>query len=100
MILVLLDLSATFDTVEPQILLTHLEHHLGVTGSALAWFKAYFTDRAQCMSILGSKSAKAPLTRGVPQGSILGPIARDWNLVCCRKHAWNHGIGHFNTQWD
>ena len=58
-----------------QILLTHLEHHLGVTGSALACFKIYFTNRVQCVSILGSKSAKLPLTRDVPQGYILGPIA-------------------------
>ncbi len=65
-ILVLLDLSTSFDTVD---------HRLGVNGQALSWFKFHFTDRAQCVSILGSKSAKVPLTRGVPQGSILGPIA-------------------------
>ena len=51
------------------------KYHLGVNGKALAWFKAYFTDHAQCVSILRSKSEKVPLTRGVPQGSILGPIA-------------------------
>ncbi len=56
--------------VDHQILLNHLEHFLGVSGKALAWFKAYFTDCAQCVSILGSKSTKVPLTLSVPQGSV------------------------------
>ena len=75
MILVHLDLSTAFDTVDHQILLTHLEHRLDVNGAALAWLKAYFTDSAQCVSILGPKSAKVLFTHGVPQSSILDPIA-------------------------
>ena len=74
-ILVLLDLSAAFDTVVHQILLTHLEHCLGVIGQAVLWFKSYFTDHVQCVSILGSKSTEVPLISSVPQGSVLGPIA-------------------------
>ena len=66
-VLVLLDLTAAFDTVDHSILLSRLEQSAGITGSALAWFRSY-------LPIGAFSSAKAPLTCGVPQGSILGPM--------------------------
>ncbi len=44
-LLVLLDLSAAFDTIDHNILLNRLEHFVGISGSALAWFKLYLSDR-------------------------------------------------------
>jgi len=73
-VLVLLDLTAAFDTVDHSILLSRLEQSAGITGSALAWFRSYLTDRSFSVQLGTFSSAIAPLTCGVPQGSILGPI--------------------------
>ena len=43
--LVLLDLYAAFDTVDHGISINRLENYIGVTGTALDWFKSYLSDR-------------------------------------------------------
>jgi hypothetical protein len=73
-LLLLLDLSAAFDTVDHQILLRRLENDLGVRGVALRCFTSYLAERAQSMTIAGALSAQKELHTGVPQGSVLGPI--------------------------
>ena len=72
--LVLLDLSAAFDTIDHNILLNRLEKRYGITGTALGWFRSYLTDRTQSVCINNQESDKLPLKYGVPQGSKLGPI--------------------------
>ena len=72
--LVLLDLSAAFDTIDHNILLNRLEKRCGITGTALRWFNSYLTGRSQSVSIDGIQSKLKPLKYGVPQGSVLGPI--------------------------
>ncbi len=71
--LVLLDLSAAFDTVHHETLLRRMEAEFGVVGAAHEWLASYLADRTQAVTISGSKSALIPLTCGVPQGSVLGP---------------------------
>ena len=73
-ILVLLDLSAAFDTLDHDLLVKTLRNRIGVTGSALAWFESYLNDRHQYVTIGQAKSESKALQYGVPQGSVLGPI--------------------------
>ena len=72
-LLVCLDLSAAFDTVDHAILLERLEKCIGITGSCLAWFKSYLSNRSQRVLINGATSSPHKLFCGVPQGSVLGP---------------------------
>ena len=46
--LILLDLSAAFDTVDHQILLTFLHEHVGLDGCALDMFRSHLDDRTMC----------------------------------------------------
>ena len=73
-LLVLLDLSAAFDTIDHQILFHILEHSLGITDSALALMKSYIDGRQQCVQIESVTSEFVELACGVPQGSVLGPL--------------------------
>uniref|UniRef100_A0A8C6WDV8 Reverse transcriptase domain-containing protein n=1 Tax=Neogobius melanostomus TaxID=47308 RepID=A0A8C6WDV8_9GOBI len=73
-VLVLLDLSAAFDTVDHGILLHRLENWVGISGTALNWFKSYLEDRTYFVEIGNCVSDKISMTCGVPQGSILGPL--------------------------
>jgi len=71
--LVLLDLSAAFDTVDHPILFDILHDRFGVEGDALNWIQSYLTDRSQIVKFGSSDSCALPVTCGVPQGSVLGP---------------------------
>ena len=73
-ILLLLDLSAAFDTVAHEILLNRFNSKFGISGTALKWFQSYFTGRTQSVLINGNKSQPRNLSCGVPQASVLGPI--------------------------
>ncbi|PVD20251.1 hypothetical protein C0Q70_20748 [Pomacea canaliculata] len=73
-LLVLLDLSSAFDTINHRLLLQRLSSEAGIHGAALQWIDSYLAERSQRV-IVGSASSEAvPLVCGVPQGSVLGPF--------------------------
>ena len=71
-VIVLLDLSKAFDSIDHRKLLTKLKA-LGLSLGALEWFKSYLTGRTQQVNIGSVVSEPVHITHGVPQGSILGP---------------------------
>ena len=91
-ILVLLDLTAAFDTVDHNILVSRLQHLVGISGSALDWFRSYLAGRTMCVSLAGSESCSAPLSYGVPQGSTPGPLLFSLYLLPLGSILRKHGI--------
>ena len=72
-LLVMLDLSAAFDTVNHNMLLTRMNEELGICGLALEWFRSYLAKRGQRVSIDGSLSERFSLECGVPR-VMSGPL--------------------------
>ena len=77
--LILLDLSAVFDTIDHDILLNRLKSRFAVTGVVLRWLMSYLKDRSQAVEIGvplsgGSRSKYTKIGSGIPQGSVLGLI--------------------------
>ena len=72
-VLLMLDLSAAFDTIDHGILLSRLNNLYGISGDALDWFKSYLSSRVQRVIIGDTVSECKDLNFGVPQGSVLGP---------------------------
>ena len=73
-VLVMLDLSAAFDTLDHEILISRLRSYFGVSDTVLHWFSSYLSGRTQSVIIGNTSSNPRPVDFGVPQGSILGPL--------------------------
>ena len=73
-VLVLLDFSSAFDTINQEMLLKKLKNDYGIEDKALQWFDSYLDNRSFMVKIKDKRSKGRFLRFGVPQGSILGPI--------------------------
>ena len=87
-ILLLLDLSVTFDTIDHAMLLSRQQRYIGPRDTALNWFQSYLSQRQQSALINGVKSETVPFSCGVPQGPLPGPIFFH-NLPLA---SWWHGL--------
>ena len=72
-VVVLLDMSKAFDSIRHDLMLRKLRKS-GVSESACAWFESYLSQRQQVVKFQNTVSDPLPLTVGVPQGSIMGPV--------------------------
>ena len=73
-VLLLLDLSAAFDTISHDLLLKKLRNLYGITDTAIKWLQSYLQDRSFNVTVRNGTSENCQLKIGVPQGSILGPL--------------------------
>ena len=69
---VFIDFQKAFDTINHDILIRKLSHY-GICGIALKWFADYLSDRFQFIKYRETMSPHMKISRGVPQGSVLGP---------------------------
>ncbi len=92
-----MDLSAAFDTVNHQILLSTLSS-LGITGIPLRWFESYLNGRSFKVAWGGEVSKAHQLVTGVPQGSVLGPLLFSTYTTSLAPIIQAHGFSyHFYT---
>ena len=70
--MILIDLQKAFDTIDHDILIKM--KYLGFSITTIAWFKSYLEDRKFLVNVGDTYSNLCELSRGVPQGSILGPL--------------------------
>jgi len=73
-LLLTIDLSAAFDTVDHSKLTERLDKDFGVAGFVGNWIKSYITSRTQFIKFEGEVGPKTAVVSGVPQGSVLGPL--------------------------
>ncbi len=91
-LLVLLDLSAAFDTIDHDILIDRLQNYTGIQGQALRWFRSYLSDRYHFVCLNGVLSHLSPVKYGVPQGSVLGPLLFSLYMLPLGNIIRKHGI--------
>ena len=90
--LVLLDLSAAFDTVDHDILINRLHVDFGISGNVLKWLMSYLTGRTFAVIIGSNEGDSKILYYGVPQGSLLGPLLFILYTDELSKIAAKHGL--------
>jgi len=73
-LLVSLDFSAAFDTIDHVTLINRLRTSFGITGSVLSWLQSYLSNKTQSVRIGHHSSTPTRCTIDVPQGSVLGPL--------------------------
>ena len=99
-LLILLDLSAAFDTLDIDTLIRRLQWTFGINGSALDWIRSYLTGRLQFVRVGEKRSDKVTCEFGVPQGSVLGPILFTLYVAPVANVIASHGVCHLQYADD
>ena len=93
-LLILLDLTAAFDTVYHNILLHRLQYTIGLTGNAHNWFTSYLTGRSEHVALGKAKSHTHSVICGVPQGSVFGPTLFSLYMLPLGSVISRHGLSY------
>ena len=91
-LLILLDLSAAFDTIDHGVLLKRLNERYGICGVALKWLESYFLERQQSVIISAVRSDPKAVKWGVPQGSVFGPLGFTLYMGPIEEIIESHGV--------
>ena len=92
-LLVLLDLSAAFDTIIQNTLLRRLSGY-GLSGDVLAWLTSYLCNRTCVVRVKSGVSEVETITTGVPQGTVLGPLLFNAYIAPLTTLLQKHNIHH------
>ena len=94
-LIVALDISAAFDTIDHTIFLNRLNNSFDIVENALSLISSYLAMRSQTVRFGSASSAPSDCSCGVPQGSVLGPILFTVYVSPIASVAYEH---HVNQQ--
>jgi len=93
-VLVGLDLSAAFDTINHVVLISRLESQFGVDSGASSWLRSYLTYRQQFVKLGNHSPTATQCASGIPQGSVLGPLLFTAYVSPVGELIESHGISY------